>query len=160
MSALKSNFSHAPHHASRLIRYVWCIVMPWAAAENNAETVDLDVPFVTTPQSVSEAILTIANVDKRDFLVDLGSGDGRTVILAATKFGARGLGLEIDPQLVNVSRANAKQAGVAHRSQFRTEDLFRTDLSRGTTIAMYLLPDVNIALRPRLLALKPGTRIV
>ena len=160
MSAMRSTARNAPHHASRFIFYVWCVVLPWAAAENSAQAVELDVPFVTTPQSVSEAMLTIANVDKRDFLVDLGSGDGRIVILAATKFGARGLGVEIDPQLVNVSRANAKQAGVAQRSQFRTEDLFKTDLSRATVITMYLLPDVNIALRPRLLALKPGTRIV
>ena len=142
------------------MRCVWCIVLSWVAAASNAQTLDLDVPFITTPQSVSEAMLTIANVDKRDFLIDLGSGDGRIVILAAKKFGARGLGVEIDPQLVNVSRANAKQAGVAHRSQFRTEDLFKTDLTRATVITMYLLPDVNIALRPKLLALKPGTRIV
>ena len=160
MSAMRSTARNAPHHASRFIFYVCCVVLPWAAAENSARTVDLDVPFVTTPQSVSEAMLTIANVDKRDFLVDLGSGDGRIVILAATKFGARGLGVEIDPQLVDISRTNAKQAGVAHRSQFRTEDLFKTDLSRATVITMYLLPDVNIALRPSLLALKPGTRIV
>ena len=142
------------------MRCVWCIVLPWVAAASNAQTVDLDVPFVTTPQSVSEAMLTIANVDKRDFLIDLGSGDGRIVILAAKKFGARGLGVEIDPQLVEASRINAQQAGVAHRSQFRTEDLFKTDLTRATVITMYLLPDVNIALRPKLLALKPGTRIV
>ena len=125
-----------------------------------AQVVDLDVPYVTTPQSVSEAMLTIADLGKQDFLIDLGSGDGRIVILAAKKFGARGLGVEIDPQLVEASRANAKLAGVAHRSKFRTQDLFKTDLSRATVITMYLLPDVNIALRPKLLALKPGTRIV
>ena len=130
------------------------------AATLFAQVVDLDAPYVTTPLSVSEAMLTIAGLGNQDFLIDLGSGDGRIVILAAKKFGARGLGVEIDPQLVEVSRANAKLAGVAHRSKFRTQDLFKTDLSRATVITMYLLPDVNIALRPKLLALKPGTRIV
>ncbi|MCY7389314.1 MAG: methyltransferase domain-containing protein [Burkholderiales bacterium] len=137
-----------------------CFLLLWPTAEIFAQTVDLDVPFVTTPQSVSEAMLTIAAVGKQDFLIDLGSGDGRIVILAAKKFGARGLGVEIDPQLVAASRTNAKQAGVANRSEFRTQDLFKTDLTRASVITMYLLPDVNIALRPKLLALKPGTRIV
>ena len=120
----------------------------------------MDVPFVTTPQSVNEAMLNIAGVGKNDYVIDLGSGDGRIVILAAKKFGARGLGVEIDPQLVETSRANANKVGVADRAKFRTQDLFQTDLARANVITMYLLPDVNIALRPKLLALKPGTRIV
>ena len=130
------------------------------AATANAQPVDLDVPYVTTPQSVSEAMLTIAGVDHRDYMIDLGSGDGRIVILAAKKFGARGLGVEIDPRLVEASRENARVAGVAHRAEFRVQDLFKTPLSRASVITMYLLPDVNLALRPKLLALKPGTRIV
>ena len=145
-------------HTGAFVFSICCFFLP--AANSSAQTVDLDVPFVTTPQSVSEAMLSIAGVSKRDFVIDLGSGDGRIVILAAKQFGARGLGVEIDPQLVTVSRANAKLAGVANRSQFRTQDLFKTDLARATVITMYLLPDVNIALRPKLLALKPGTRIV
>ncbi len=134
--------------------------MLWPAASLFAQPVDMDVPYVTTPLSVSEAMLTIAGVGKQDYVIDLGSGDGRIVILAAQKFGARGLGVEIDPKLVETSRTNAKQARVAHRTEFRTLDLFKTDLTRATVITMYLLPDVNMALRPKLLALKPGTRIV
>ena len=125
-----------------------------------AQTVDLDVPYVTTPQGVTDAMLSIAHVGKRDYLIDLGSGDGRIVILAAKKFGARGLGVEIDPALVEQSRINAKAAGVAKQVEFRDRDLFKTELKRASVITMYLLPDVNLALRPKLLALKPGTRIV
>ena len=129
-------------------------------ARSHAQAVDLDVPYVTTPQNVTDAMLSIAQVSKRDYLIDLGSGDGRIVILAAKKFGARGLGVEIDPALVTQSRVNANAAGVAKRVEFRDQDLFKTDLSRASVITMYLLPDVNLALRPKLLALKPGTRIV
>ena len=144
----------------RFAQHAVSIGMLWLAATANAQPVDLDVPYVTTPQSVSEAMLTIAGVDNRDYMIDLGSGDGRIVILAAKKFGARGLGVEIDPRLVEASRENAKVAGVAHRAEFRVQDLFKTPLSRASVITMYLLPDVNLALRPKLLALKPGTRIV
>jgi SAM-dependent methyltransferase len=125
-----------------------------------APTIDTDVPFVTTPPGVTAAMLDIAKVGPRDFVIDLGSGDGRIVILAARRHGARGLGVELDPQLVTESRANAKKAGVSARAEFRIEDLYKTDLSRATVITMYLLPDVNLMLRPRLLELKPGTRIV
>ena len=144
----------------RFTRHVCCICLLWPPTAIFAQPVDMDVPFVTTPQSVSQAMLTIAGVGKQDYVIDLGSGDGRIVILAATKFGARGLGVEIDPQLVAASREHAKRAGAAHRAKFRAQDLFGTDLSRASVITMYLLPDVNIALRPKLLALKPGTRIV
>ncbi len=125
-----------------------------------AQNVDMDVPFVTTPPAVTEAMLNIAKVGSKDFVLDLGSGDGRIVILAAKKFGARGLGVEIDPSLVAKSRDYAKRAGVQDRAEFREQDLFATDFSQASVITMYLLPDVNMALRPKLLALKPGTRIV
>jgi SAM-dependent methyltransferase len=125
-----------------------------------AQNVDMDVPFVTTPPAVTEAMLNIARVGPKDFVLDLGSGDGRIVILAARKFGARGLGVEIDPSLVSRSRDYAKRAGVQDRAEFREQDLFATDFSQASVITMYLLPDVNMALRPKLLALKPGTRIV
>lgn len=124
------------------------------------QNVDMDVPFVTTPPAVTEAMLAIAKVGPRDFVLDLGSGDGRIVILAAKKFGARGLGVEIDPSLVTRSRDYARRAGVQDRAEFREQDLFATDFSQASVITMYLLPDVNLALRPKLLALKPGTRIV
>jgi hypothetical protein len=119
-----------------------------------------DVPFVTTPDSVTLAMLQLAKVAPADYVIDLGSGDGRIVIIAAKHFGARGLGVEIVDHLVRTSRENAKQAGVGDRAEFREQDLFATDLSPASVITLYLLPDVNLQLRPRILALKPGTRVV
>ena len=119
-----------------------------------------EVPFITTPDHVTVAMLELAGVGPRDHVIDLGSGDGRIVITAARRFGARGLGVEIVPELVARSVANARLAGVSERASFRTQDLFETDLSPATVVTMYLLPEVNLALRPRLLALAPGTRIV
>jgi SAM-dependent methyltransferase len=119
-----------------------------------------DVPFITTPDNVTLAMLQIARTNAHDYVIDLGSGDGRIVITAAKQFGARGLGVEIVPDLVRKSRENAEAAGVASRVEFREEDLFETDLSPASVITMYLLPEVNLELRPKLLALKPGTRIV
>jgi SAM-dependent methyltransferase len=130
-----------------------------AAAPSRAQTGE-EVPFITTPDPVTRAMLQLARVKPHDHVIDLGSGDGRIVILAAQRFGARGLGVEIDPSLVQRSLANAQRAGVANRVEFREQDLFKTDLSAATVITMYLLPEVNLQLRPRLLALKPGTRIV
>jgi precorrin-6B methylase 2 len=121
---------------------------------------DLDVPFVTTPDNVVLKILEIAGVSDLDFLLDLGSGDGRIPITAALKRGARGLGVEIDPQLVWRSKENARIAKVDHLVDFKVQDLFDTDLSQATVITMYLLPDVNMKLRPALQKLKAGTRIV
>ena len=119
-----------------------------------------EVPFVTTPDAVTLAMLELAGVTARDHVVDLGSGDGRIVIAAARRFGASGLGVEIVPDLVQLSRQRARAAGVDERVEFREQDLFRTDLTAATVVTMYLLPDVNLQLRPRLLALAPGTRIV
>jgi SAM-dependent methyltransferase len=119
-----------------------------------------DVPFIVTPDNVTLEMLKLANVGAKDYVIDLGSGDGRIVIVAAKRFGARGLGVEIVPDLVKKSRENAKQAGVADRAEFREQDLFETDLSKATVVTLYLLPEVNLQLRPRLQKLKPGTRIV
>jgi len=119
-----------------------------------------EVPFVTTPDNVTLEMLRIADVGPQDYVIDLGSGDGRIVILAAQRFGARGLGVEIVPDLVQQSVASARKAGVAERAEFREQDIFKTDLSAASVVTMYLLPDVNLALRPALLKLKPGTRIV
>jgi SAM-dependent methyltransferase len=121
---------------------------------------DVDVPFIVTPDRVTHAMLALANVRPCDHVIDLGSGDGRIVITAAKQFGATGLGVEIVPELVHASRENARKAGVADRAAFVQQDLFATDLSRATVITMYLLPEVNLQLRPRLQALRPGTRIV
>jgi SAM-dependent methyltransferase len=119
-----------------------------------------EVPFITSPDNVTLEMLSVAGVKRGDHVIDLGSGDGRIVILAAKKFEATGLGVEIDPSLVERSKTNARTAGVADKVEFRVEDLFKTDLSQATVITMYLLQEVNLQLRPALLALKPGTRIV
>jgi SAM-dependent methyltransferase len=132
----------------------------WLAALAGPAAAQDEVPFVTTPDAVTLAMLKLAGVGPADRLVDLGSGDGRIVITAARRFGARGLGVEIVPELVALSRANARAAGVADRAEFREQDLFTLDLAPFSVVTMYLLPQVNLQLRDRLLALKPGTRIV
>ena len=119
-----------------------------------------EVPFVTSSDNVTRAMLELAKVGPDDYLIDLGSGDGRIVIEAARAFGARGLGVEIDPKLVELSRSRARASGVGERALFREQDLFKTDLTPASVITMYLLPDVNLQLRPRLLALRAGTRVV
>jgi SAM-dependent methyltransferase len=120
---------------------------------------DGTVPFVVTPDEIVERMLRMAEVKAGDTLIDLGSGDGRIVIAAARR-GAQGLGVDIDPSLVKLATENAKQAGVARLARFETRDIFDTDLSGASVVAFYLLPEVNAKLLPRLLALKPGTRIV
>ena len=119
-----------------------------------------DVPFVPTPQVVVDEMLRLANVGAGDFVIDLGSGDGRIAITAARKFGARALGVDLDSHLIVQSEESARQAAVEDRVKFLQQDLFKTDLSGATVITMYLLPSVNRRLRPRLLELRPGTRIV
>ena len=130
----------------------------WLAA--TAAQAQDEVPFITTPDQVTLAMLELAGVGADDHVIDLGSGDGRIVITAARRFGASGLGVEIVPDLVRTSRDNARAARVQDRVEFREQDLFATDLRRATVVTMYLLPEVNLQLRPRLLALAPGTRIV
>jgi SAM-dependent methyltransferase len=120
---------------------------------------DGTVPFVVTPNEIVERMLRMAEVKAGDTLIDLGSGDGRIVIEAA-KRGAKGLGVDIDPALVRLATENAQKAGVAALARFETRDIFDTDLSGASVVAFYLLPEVNAKLLPRLLALKPGTRIV
>lgn len=129
----------------------------WAGAAQAAQP---SVPYVPTPQAVVDRMLTMANVKADDYLIDLGSGDGRIVVTAAKKYGARGFGVDLNPVRIREAQANAVQAGVTDRAEFYERDLFETDLSSATVITMYLLPDVNIALRPKLLKLKPGTRVV
>ena len=120
-----------------------------------------DVVYVPTPQVVVDKMLEMAKVGKNDVLYDLGSGDGRIVVTAAQKFGTRGTGIEIDPKLVKQATANAETAKVSDRVQFLEQDLFQTDISSATVVTLYLLPELNLRLRPTLLkTLKPGTRIV
>ena len=147
-------------HALVLALLGACLAGTLAAAPVAPPPVVEEVPYITTPDHVTVAMLELAGVGRRDHVIDLGSGDGRIVITAARRFGARGLGVEIVPELVARSIVNARLAGVADRAAFRAQDLFETDLAPATVVTMYLLPDVNLALRPRLLALAPGTRIV
>jgi SAM-dependent methyltransferase len=120
---------------------------------------DGTVPYVQTPMEIVERMMRMAEVRSGDYLIDLGSGDGRIVIEAA-KRGARGLGVDLDPNLVKFATENARNAGVGERTQFAVRDIFETDLSGATVVAFYLLPDFNAKLMPKLLKLKPGTRIV
>ena len=120
-----------------------------------------DVIYVPTPHEVVDDMLRLANVGKSDILYDLGAGDGRIAIAAAKKFGIRAVGIDIDPERIREANENARRAGVTHLVEFRQEDLFKADFREATVITLYLLPDLNVKLRPRLLdELKPGTRIV
>jgi len=119
-----------------------------------------DVVYVPTPQVVVDTMLSMAKVSAKDFLIDLGSGDGRIVITAAKKFGARGFGVDLDQVLLKRANDIAKSEGLADRAQFFEQNLFETDLSRATVITSYLLPEMNEKLRPKILRLKPGTRVV
>lgn len=119
-----------------------------------------DVVYVPTPQNVVDEMLRIAGVGPGDVLYDLGSGDGRIPITAARRWGTRGVGIDIDPKRIAESRRAAAQAGVADRVEFIQGDMFDADLSAATVVTLYLLPDLNLRLRPTLLQLEPGTRIV
>ena len=138
--------------AAGLAAWVWVSA---AAAQDFGDT-----PYVQTPQVVVDAMLETAKVSKNDYVIDLGSGDGRMVITAAKKIGARGFGVDLDKRLVALANSNARKAGVADRAKFYARDLFETDLSPATVITIYLLPEVNLMARAKLLALEPGTRIV
>jgi precorrin-6B methylase 2 len=118
-----------------------------------------DVVWVPTSQALVNKMLDLGRVTAKDYVIDLGSGDGRTVITAA-KRGARALGIEYNPDMVTLSQRNAAKEGVTGKASFKKADLFETDLSQATVITMFLLPDINLKLRPKLLDLKPGTRIV
>ena len=118
-----------------------------------------DVVWVPTPQVLVDKMLSMAKVTPQDFVMDLGSGDGRTVISAA-KLGATALGVEYNPEMVELSKQNAAAAGVADKATFVKADLFETDLSKASVITMFLLPQINVKLRPKILELRPGTRIV
>ena len=118
-----------------------------------------DVVWVPTPQELVNKMLDLAKVTPQDNLIDLGSGDGR-IVIAAAKRGARALGIEYNPDMVELSKANAAREGVSDRATFLKADLFETDFSKATVITMFLLSDINLRLRPKLLEMKPGTRLV
>jgi SAM-dependent methyltransferase len=130
-------------------------------AQNESPQRSPDVPYVPTTREVVEQMLRMAKVGKSDLVYDLGCGDGRIVIAAAKEYGARGVGVDIDPQRIREARENAKSEGVNDKVTFKQGDLFTTDIAKATVVTLYLLPSVNLKLRPKLLSeLKPGTRIV
>src|SRR5260221_13486101 len=132
-----------------------------AAAQTAARTQAPDVIYVPTPHEVVDEMLKLGGVKKGDVLYDLGSGDGRIPVTAAKKFGIRAVGIDIDPQRIAEANENAKKNNVTKLVQFRQEDLFKADFREATVVTLYLLPDLNVKLRPRLWnGLKPGTRIV
>jgi hypothetical protein len=119
-----------------------------------------DVIWVPTPQSLVDRMLTMAQVKPTDYVVDLGSGDGRTVITAAKKFGANALGIEYNPDMVELAKRNAEKEGVSGKAQFMKADIFTTDFSKANVLTLYLLPSLNVKLRPTILNMRPGTRVV
>jgi SAM-dependent methyltransferase len=132
-----------------------------AHAQDSSQTPRLDVPYVPTPQEVVDAMLKAANVTAKDTVYDLGCGDGRIVVTAAAKHGARGLGIDINPQRIAEAEENARKAGVTARAKFQVANLFDTDVSPASVVTLYLLPDINQRLRPQLWKqLRVGTRVV
>jgi predicted RNA methylase len=136
-------------------------VVPAGAQQQQPQLRSPDVIFVPTPQEVVDAMLKLAKVTKNDVIYDLGSGDGRIPITAAKTYGARGVGIDIDPQRIKEATENLKTAGVGDRVRFLNQDLFTTDISEATVVTLYLLPSLYVKLIPKLnKELKPGTRIV
>jgi SAM-dependent methyltransferase len=144
---------------TRILFTLLVVALPVYAQPQAWSWDDGTVPYVQTPMEIVERMLRMAEVRKDDYVIDLGSGDGR-IIIEAAKRGARGLGVDIDPNLVRHATENAQQAGVGERVRFETRDIFETNLAPATVVTMYLLPEFNAKLLPRLLALRPGTRIV
>jgi SAM-dependent methyltransferase len=150
--------------ALTVVAAVWIsIISPAAAVSQQYEPTvgqdGKDVIWVPTPEELVEAMLDLAKVTPNDYVIDLGSGDGRIVIAAARR-GTHAVGYEYNPDMVQLSRQNAEKAGVAGKATFVNADLFTADLSKATVITMYLLPGLNLRLRPTLLEMKPGTRVV
>jgi SAM-dependent methyltransferase len=137
------------------------VLLASVACAQAPDQIQINPPYVRTPTNVVSAMLKLAGVDARDVVYDLGCGDGRIVIGAAKEYGARGVGIDIDPERVQEARDLARKAGVDALVKFEVNDLFAADFHNATVVTLYLLPDVNLRLRPKLLKeLKPGTRIV
>ncbi len=153
---------HPPrwHEVPAAARFAIHVAALAALSLSPARALEPRVPYVPTPQDVVERMLEVARVGPHDYLIDLGSGDGRIVVTAAKKYGTRGFGVDLNPERIQESTENARRAGVAEKVAFYQRDLFETNLADATVITMYLLPQVNIELRPKLLELKPGTRLV
>jgi hypothetical protein len=152
---MTAQFDNALRAARTALVTAALFIMPAAAQDYG------DTPYVQTPQNVVDRMLEVAKVGPKDFVIDLGSGDGRMIITAAKKHGARGFGVDLDRRLVALSNRLAAKAGVADRAVFYERDIYQTDLTRASVVTIYLLPEVNLMMRPRLIAmLKPGTRVV
>jgi len=142
-------------------RLLAIIIFSWATVSlSSAVRAREEIPFVPTPMEVVDRMLELAEVNKADVVYDLGSGDGRIVIRVAKKYGARGVGIEADPELVELSQKKAREEGVEHLVEFRVEDALKTDLSSATVVTLYMFPWFNEMLRPKLQKLKPGSRVV
>lgn len=155
--------SRITHPAMALLAFL-AVALSFTFADKSAlaqAQPKLDVPYVPTPQNVVDKMLDIGKVGKDDVLYDLGCGDGRIVITAAKERGARGVGIDLNPQRISEAKANAESAGVTDKVKFMVGDLFKANFSEATVVTLYLLPDVNRALRPQLWKqLKVGTRVV
>lgn len=136
----------------------FCIYIHSSAQENPPFV--LDVPYVPTPDIVVDEMLQLAEVSGEDILYDLGSGDGRIPIAAAQRFGTRGVGIDLNPERVREAKENAHQAQVTHKVEFIEADLFDIDFSEATVLCLYLFPEVNMKLRPQILEMEPGTRVI
>jgi SAM-dependent methyltransferase len=141
--------------------FTLCMTLFIVFGVSYGQSVKLDVPYVPTRQAVVDAMLKLADVKKSDVLYDLGCGDGRIVVTAAKRFGTKGTGVDIDPQRIKEANANAKEAEVTELVQFMEADLFTIDFSKASVLTLYLLPSVNLKLRPKILSeMKPGSRVV
>ena len=152
--------AHSLGLAMVIAQLVWAVPASAQQASTLRELRAPDVVYVPTPQEVVEAMLQLADVTERDVVYDLGSGDGRIPITAARKFGATGVGIDINPQRIQEANENLAKAGVGDKVRFLNQDLFETDLRPATVITIYLLPALNLRLLPQLKRLSPGTRIV
>jgi SAM-dependent methyltransferase len=151
------------HSATLFAVFLLCAAPVCITLGQSQETgeIPINTPYVASPPQIVDAMLELANVGNNDVVYDLGCGDGRIVISAAKKYGARGVGIDINADRIEEARANARAAGVDGQVSFETKDLFESDFHDATVVTMYLLPDVNMRLRPRLLSeLRPGTRVV
>ena len=142
------------------MRIFLALALAGCSLSTTAQSQFPDVIFVPTPHEVVDKMLELAKVGKGDILYDLGSGDGRIPVAAAKRFGIRAVGIDIDPQRIAEANENARKNNVTKLVEFRQEDLFRADFREATVVTLYLLPDLNVKLRPQLLEMKPGTRIV
>jgi SAM-dependent methyltransferase len=164
---IKHHLRRQPVHLRTLAAVCLATAMTWSCAfaqpakqyEPKEYQDGKDVVWVPTAQTLVDKMLDIAKATPDDYVIDLGSGDGRTVITAATR-GIKALGIEYNPKMVQLSQSNAVKAGVTGKATFVKADLFKTDFSQATVLTMFLLPEINLKLRPRILNMKPGTRVV